>query len=64
MKLPRIYLEGSLDKLVSKDDEENFYVKYESSDLSFNSYARIKLQGKSSLSFDKKIITLNFIMIL
>ena len=60
MKLPRIYLEGSLDKLVSKDDEENFYVKYESSDLSFNSYARIKLQGKSSLSFDKKNYNIKF----
>lgn len=60
VKLPRVYLEGSLDKLVSKDNEEIFYVKYKSSDLSFNSYASIKLQGKSSLEFEKKNYNIKF----
>ena len=60
VKLPRVYLEGSLDKLVSKDNEEIFYVKYKSSDLSFNSYASIKLQGRSSLEFEKKNYNIKF----
>lgn len=57
-KLPKVYLDGELDKLVTKENEIKIEVKYESKTNSFKSYAEIKLQGSSSLAYEKKNYTI------
>lgn len=52
--LPKLYLEGNIDGMQTKADIRNVSVKYESDTVNFNGYARLKLQGASSLSYDKK----------
>lgn len=52
--LPQVYIEGNMDEMLSKADERNVIINYISNDIRFNSYARIKLQGASSLEFEKK----------
>ncbi len=42
-----------------KTDERNIFLKYTSETLNFEKYAKIKVQGSSSLAYNKKNYTLN-----
>lgn len=53
-ELPKLYFEGDIANMQSKADIRNVSVKYESDTINFNGYAKLKLQGASSLSYDKK----------
>jgi len=57
--IPRVYFEGNIEGMQSKEDIRKISVKYESKELSFNSYAEIKVQGTSSLGYEKKNYTIN-----
>lgn len=59
-ELPKLYFEGEVDKLKTKKEEIKIDVKYESENINFTSYASIKLQGTSSLAYEKKNYTIKF----
>lgn len=57
-ELPKVYLEGNITNMSDKNDERKIKLHYISDELEFISYAKIKLQGKSSLSYEKKNYTI------
>ena len=57
--IPKVYLEGNISEMKTKDDEREILLKYVSDDLNFEKYTKIKIQGSSSLAFDKKNYTIN-----
>ena len=59
-ELPKFYIYGDVAGLKNKSEEIKISVKYESFNKSFESYAKIKLQGSSSLSYEKKNYTIKF----
>lgn len=56
--LPKIFLEGNIDKMDTKQDERKIKLKYISNDLEFTSYIKIKPQGNSSMAYKKKNYTI------
>lgn len=52
--LPRLYIEGNLKEMVSKKDVRKVKVLYRDKNNNFKSYATLKVQGDSSLSYEKK----------
>ena len=58
--IPVLYFWGDLSNMADKKDERQIAVAYQSNDISFNCYAKIKLQGTSSLAYNKKNYTINF----
>ncbi len=59
-ELPKLYFEGELEKLVTKDEEEIIHVRYESDNINFEGYANVKLQGASSIAYEKKNYNIKF----
>lgn len=57
-ELPKLYFEGNISNMTSKSDERKIKLTYTSENLNFNAYALIKLQGASSLSYEKKNYTI------
>ena len=60
MELPKMHFTGDISNLYTKKDEANISVKYESQNFTLDAYAKIKLQGSSSLSYDKKNYNIKF----
>ena len=58
--IPKLYLAGDVHNLPLTKEDRKISVWYESSELSFGSYAKIKLQGTSSMAYAKKNYTINF----
>lgn len=58
--IPKLYLEGDISRMVDKKDERNIRFRYHDGDSEYEGYASIKVQGTSSLSYDKKNYTLKF----
>lgn len=58
-ELPKVYFEGNISNMESKSDVRKIKLKYESKDLNFESYTKIKIQGSSSLAYEKKNYTIN-----
>lgn len=52
--IQKLYFVGDLDNMISKEDEREISVKYESFNQEFDAYAKIKIQGSSSLNYEKK----------
>lgn len=59
-ELPKVYLEGDMSNMTSKEDERNIKLKYSSSQLNFETYSTIKIQGASSVAYDKKNYNIKF----
>lgn len=57
--IPKVYFEGDISYMHTKEDERKILLKYRSSDLNFDKYVKIKIQGTSSLGFEKKNYTIN-----
>lgn len=53
-ELPKIYFTGNISNMDTKTDERKIKLTYKSKDLTFDSYALLKIQGSSSLSYEKK----------
>lgn len=58
-EIPKVYFEGDISNMTEKTDVRNITIKYTSDDLNFEKYAKIKVQGTSSLMWDKKNYTIN-----
>lgn len=56
--VPRVYLVGNIKDMTSKEDERKISINYVSSDVSFMKFAKIKIQGSSSIKYDKKNYTI------
>lgn len=54
VEIPKVYFEGNISNMESKSDKRNIKIKYKSEDKTFESYAEIKVQGTSSLLYEKK----------
>ena len=59
-EIPKVYLEGNIANMTSKKDERQVLLKYKSDELYFERYTKIKIQGSSSLVYEKKNYTINF----
>lgn len=59
-EIPKVYFEGDLSNMITKNDERKIYLKYTSSNLNFEKYTKIKIQGSSSIAYEKKNYTINF----
>lgn len=57
--IPKVYFEGDISNMKTKADEREILLKYRSSKLNFDKYTKIKIQGTSSLSYEKKNYTIN-----
>ena len=53
-KIPKLYIIGNIEGMQDKTDKRQVQVKYESNNINFESYAILKVQGASSLKYDKK----------
>lgn len=58
--LPKLYLNGDVNKLKSKNEEIVIEVKYVDEDINFEGFAKIKWQGSSSINYEKKNYTIKF----
>lgn len=58
--IAKIYITGNIDNMVDKKDVRTVKVAFKSSDINFESYATLKLQGASSLEYPKKNYNINF----
>lgn len=59
-EIPRVYIEGDISNMTSKKDERKIFLKYRSNELNFEKFTKIKVQGSSSLAYEKKNYTINF----
>lgn len=59
-ELPKLYFYGNVKNMEEKSDERKIEVKYVSEDKSFDSFAKIRVQGASSLRYDKKNFNITF----
>lgn len=57
---PKIYLEGDISKIYNKNDKRKVFFRYEDGEKVLESYAKIKIQGATSLNFEKKNYTIDF----
>ena len=59
-EIPKVYFEGDISNMTDKKDEREILLKFTSDNLSFEKFAKIKVQGSSSLVYEKKNYTINF----
>ncbi len=59
VSIPKVYFQGNISNMTTKKDERDILLKYKSDELNFEKYAKIKVQGSSSLVFEKKNYTIN-----
>lgn len=57
--IPKVYFEGDISNMTDKKDERKILLKYTSENLNFEKYAKIKIQGSSSIVYNKKNYTIN-----
>lgn len=58
--LPKLYFEGDITEMLTKEDVRDIEVTYQDGDTTFSGFASLKVQGSSSLSYDKKNYTIKF----
>lgn len=58
--IPKLYLEGDISGMESKEDEREIAFRYDDGKSEVSGYAKIKVQGTSSLEYEKKNYTLKF----
>ncbi len=59
-EIPKLYFEGNISEMYEKSDVRNITVKYSGKGTTFEGYAKVKVQGTSSLAYDKKNYTIDF----
>lgn len=60
LDIPRLYIHGKISKMVEKTDVERVQVEYRDKDQQFTAYAKLKVQGASSLYLKKKNYNIKF----
>ncbi len=56
--IPKLYFEGNISGMEDKKDERNISIHYKDEEQSFQGFAKIKVQGTSSLQYEKKNYTI------
>ncbi|MGM9548925.1 MAG: CotH kinase family protein [Faecousia sp.] len=59
-KIPTLYFEGDISNMEKKTDVRDIRVRYEDGEKGFSAYASLKVQGTSSLAYEKKNYTIKF----
>ena len=59
-ELPKVYLNGDLTFMSSKEDKREIEIEFVSDEYNFKEKGTIKLQGSSSLDYDKKNYNITF----
>lgn len=59
LEIPKLYFEGNIAQMYEKSDVRDIAVTYICEENFFKGYAKIKVQGSSSLAYDKKNYTIN-----
>lgn len=57
--IPKVYFLGNISGMEDKKDERRILIKYQDEKTSFDAYSSIKVQGTSSLAYEKKNYTIN-----
>jgi len=57
--IPKLYFEGNIDKMYEKSDVRDISFTYDDGKTVTKGYATLKVQGTSSLGYDKKNYTIN-----
>ena len=57
-QIPRIYLEGDISAMETKEDVRSIRIRYEDGRNSFRGHAELKIQGMTSVAYDKKNYTI------
>lgn len=57
-ELPKIYFEGDINNMDTKEDERKIKITYKSEKVNFDAFAKLKTQGSSSLKHQKKNYTI------
>ncbi len=60
LEIPKLCFEGNISLMLDKNDVRNISVSYENGDQKFDGYAELKIQGTSSLGYEKKNYTIKF----
>ena len=58
-EIPKVYFEGDISNMTTKQDEREIKLKYTSEQINFERSTKIKIQGSSSLAYEKKNYTIN-----
>lgn len=58
--IPKLYFEGDIEEMLDKKDVRSIEVEYYDNGLVFSGYAELKIQGTSSLNYEKKNYTITF----
>ena len=58
--IPKLYLEGDISEMLEKSDERNISFTYDDGEQKISGFAEIKIQGTSSIFYEKKNYTLKF----
>lgn len=58
--IPKLYLEGDISGMADKSDERNISFTYNDGQQKVSGFAEIKIQGTSSIFYEKKNYTLKF----
>lgn len=58
--IPKLYFEGDTSQMLEKSDVRNISFEYLDGDTEVSGYAEIKIQGTSSIYYDKKNYTVKF----
>ena len=56
--IPKLYLDGNINNMQQKTDVRDITFSYSDGKSSFSGFAELKVQGKTSLQFDKKNYTI------
>lgn len=59
-RIPKLYFQGNISGMEDKSDVRDISVRYVSGGQTVDAFAEIKIQGTSSLSYEKKNYTINF----
>ena len=58
--IPKLYFEGNIEKMYEKSDVRDITFTYDDGNTVTEGYATLKVQGTSSLGYDKKNYTISF----
>lgn len=58
--IPKLYLEGDISNMLTKSDVRSVAFSYVDGNQDYSGYAEIKIQGTSSIGYEKKNYTLKF----
>ncbi|MBQ3145696.1 MAG: CotH kinase family protein [Clostridia bacterium] len=56
--IPKIYFLGNISEMLTKEDERKILLRYEDGINDFEAYTSIKIQGSSSIAYEKKNYTI------